>query len=31
MGNKMSDNKILSEKEFNIKFIGKIKKGEILI
>ena len=27
MGNKMSENKILSEKEFNIKFIGKIKKG----
>jgi len=28
MGNKLNDNKILSKKEYNIKFFGEIKKGE---
>ena len=28
MGNILNDNKILSKKEYNIKFFGEIKKGE---
>ena len=28
MGNKINDKKIITKREFNIKFIGEIKKGE---